>query len=116
MEEKAPVGVNHSSRPRTLRLLAKHSGSKQVENTAKKVLSRIVPALSRSIKRTFLRPVFMLNYFTILVHLQIYAVDHCGCRGSPNIQISALLNEFQTFESNLIKIFDTHFDLTFCLL
>lgn len=48
MEEKSPAGVNFSNRPRNLRLPGKHSGSKELENMAKKVLSRIVPALSRS--------------------------------------------------------------------
>lgn len=57
MEERSCVGVNHT-------FPGKKSGSKQMENMAKKVLSRIVPALSRSIERTLLCPVFMPNYFT----------------------------------------------------
>lgn len=46
-EESAAVG-SRSNRPRTWRLLEKKIGTKQEENMAKKVLSRIVPALSRS--------------------------------------------------------------------
>lgn len=67
--------------------LGKHAGQKQ--NVAKKILSRIVRALSRSMKRMLLRPVFVPNYFAHFDFASVFAFEPFQSSSCDVVQLQA---------------------------